>query len=72
MVDAVLQRLDAVFEADFAILVPEKAGVGEAGAQYALVAGDDRRTAVLGEVVGDEQKMRRRRCRLGKQQEKYF
>jgi len=38
VVDALFQRLDAVFEADFAVLVPEEAGVGEAGAQDALTA----------------------------------
>ncbi len=60
VVDAVFQRFDPVFEADFAVLVPEKAGVGEACAQHALVAGDDRRPAIRGKVVGDKQEMRRR------------
>ena len=60
VIDALFQRLDPVFEPDLAVLVPEEAGVGEPGAQHALVAGDDGLAAVFGQIVGDEQKMWRR------------
>src|SRR5947207_3165726 len=59
VVDALLQRLDPVFEADFAVLLPEEAGVGEAGAEHAFVAGGDRLAVVGGPVVRDEEETRR-------------
>src|SRR5205807_678788 len=60
VIDTIFQSLNAVFEANLSVLVPEEAGVGEAGAQDTLVASDDRLAVVRGQVVGDEQKARRR------------
>ncbi len=49
-----LQRL-------LAILVPEMLGVGQARAQHPLIAGDDRRAAIVGHHIGDEGELRRQR-----------
>ena len=42
------------------ILLPEEFGVGEAGGEDALVAGDDRRAAVIGVDIGDADEVRAR------------
>src|ERR1700752_4516553 len=60
VIDAVLQRLNPVPEADLSVLVPEEASVREARAQHAFVAGDDGLASVIGQIVGDEKEMRRR------------
>jgi hypothetical protein len=61
VIDALFEGLDAVFEGDFAVLVPEEAGVGEAGAEHTLVTGGDGLAAVGSDVVGHEEETRRRR-----------
>src|SRR5579862_2549413 len=62
VVDALLERLDAVCEADFAVLVPKEARVREAGAEHALVAGGDGLAAVRGHIVGNKEETRRGRA----------
>ncbi len=48
-----IERRDALFQLHLAVLVPEELGVRQAGAQDALVAGDDGGAAVRGGRVGD-------------------
>ncbi len=51
------EPFDAVGEADLAVLVEEEAGVGQARAQHALVALDDRRGILRLDVADDEEAM---------------
>ena len=57
----VIKFRDQAFQAALAVQVPEMPGVGEAGAQHAFVAGDDRGAAVGGFHVGGEGEIRGRR-----------
>src|SRR5215472_6467116 len=58
VVEALLERGDAVFQTRFAVLVPKEPSIGEARPQHPLIAGDNRLAAVLGEIVGHKQEMR--------------
>jgi hypothetical protein len=49
-----LELRQARLEPLLSVLVPEEAGVGEAGAQHALVSGNDRRPAIRCLDVGDD------------------
>ncbi len=51
--DDLAQLRHAVLEHHLAVLVPEELGVGEPRADHALIAGDDRRAAILGLEIGD-------------------
>ncbi len=56
--DAVERRY-AIGQADLLVLLPEELRIGEAGAEHALIAGDDDFAAVIGLGVGDDDEARR-------------
>ena len=51
--DDLVELFRLLFQRDFEVVFPEEFGVGEAGREYALVAGDDRAAAVARLDVGD-------------------
>ncbi len=61
--DAV-ERIRHLVERALQVLLPEELGVREPRADHALVAGDDRRAAVLGREVRDRKKLVRELLRL--------
>src|SRR6202000_244914 len=62
VIDALFERVDAVFEADFTVLVPEEPRVRQAGAEDAGVTGGDGLAAIWCHVVGDKEEPRRGRA----------
>ncbi len=64
-----IQRRHARRPAASAVQIPEMPRIGEARAQHAFVAGDDRRAAVIGLDIGDEGEPRRSRaCRIAQRE----